>query len=260
MTRAFAGVALVVLLGTLGIRPADAERLVSSLSSHRVQINSNFTGVELVLFGTVERDGATVPRKTAYDVIATAMGPRQTLVTRRKERMFGIWVNAESQTFVNVPSYLEVLSTRPFEAIAGAATRRRLQIGIGNTDLSEQVGSTVFDSAPDDPFRLAFLRLKADHGLYGEATNAITFLTPTLYRTSIFVPAEAQIGNYDVDVKLFADGDMIARTSSAFEIVTVGFERFIAGSAVDHGILYGFATAAMALLTGWFAAIVFRRD
>jgi hypothetical protein len=53
---------------------------------------------------------------------------------------------------------------------------------------------------------------------------------------------------------------VIARTNSAFEIVKVGFERFIAGSAADHGILYGFATAAMALMTGWFASIVFRRD
>jgi Putative transmembrane protein (Alph_Pro_TM) len=53
---------------------------------------------------------------------------------------------------------------------------------------------------------------------------------------------------------------VIARADSTFEIVTVGFERFIASSAVDHGILYGFATAAMAVMTGWFASIVFRRD
>ena len=61
-------------------------------------------------------------------------------------------------------------------------------------------------------------------------------------------------------VKLFADGVMIARTESAFEIDTVGFERFIASAALDHGILYGLATAMMAVMTGWLASIIFRRD
>jgi uncharacterized protein (TIGR02186 family) len=252
--------ALAALLSVSSVLPASAERLVSSLSSHIVQITSNFTGVELVLFGTVENDQATVPGKGSYDLVATAIGPRQTVVTRRKERMFGIWVNAESRSFVEVPSYLAVLSTRPFENIADAETLRRQQIGIANTSLPQQIGPDIADVVPNDAFRQAFVRIKHDRGLYGETTNGVTFLTPTLYRASIFVPAEAQIGNYEVDVKLFADGAMIARTSSAFEIVTVGFERFIAGAAVDHGLLYGVATAMMAVMTGWFASIVFRRD
>ena len=239
-------------------QPASAERLVSSLSSHIVRITSNFTGVELVLFGSVEADQATATRNSGYDIVATVTGPRQAVVTRRKERMFGIWINAESRSFVEVPSYLEVLSTRPFESIANAETLRRLQIGIANTVLPEQDGPA--DTIQSDQFRQAFVRIKRDHNLYGEITNGVTFLTPTLYRASIFVPAEAKVGSYEIDVKLFAEGAMIARTNSAFEIVTVGFERFIANAAVDHGLAYGLAAAMMAVMTGWFASIVFRRD
>jgi hypothetical protein len=53
---------------------------------------------------------------------------------------------------------------------------------------------------------------------------------------------------------------MIARTSSSFEIMTVGFERFIANAAVNHGLGYGLATTVMAVVTGWMASILFRRD
>jgi len=240
--------------------PAGAERLVASLSSHVVRITSNFTGVELVLFGTVENDQATAPRNSRYDIVATVIGPRQSLVTWRKERMFGIWVNAEFRSFVEVPSYLQVLATRPFEDIADAETRRRQQIGIANTSLPQQIGPDLADVVLNDQFRQAFVRIRHDRGLYGEATNGVTFLTPTLYRASIFVPAEAKVGNYEVDVKLFADGAMIARTNSAFEIKTVGFESFIANAAVNHGLIYGLAAAMMAMMTGWFASIVFRRD
>ncbi|MCX7309502.1 MAG: TIGR02186 family protein, partial [Afipia sp.] len=36
--------------------------------------------------------------------------------------------------------------------------------------------------------------------------------------------------------------------------------QFIANSARQHGLLYGLATALMALMTGWLASVVFRRD
>jgi len=252
--------AMASLLVALSALPAAAERLVSSLSSHIVQITSNFTGVELTLFGSVEDDQATVPHNGGYDIVVTVTGPRESVVARRKERMFGIWINAQSRTFVEAPSYLAVLATRPFESIADAATLRRDEIGIANIPLPQQTGSDTADVIPNDQFRRAFVRIKRDRHLYGEITNGVTFLTPTLYRASIFVPAEALVGNYDVNVKLFADGAMVARTDSAFELVTVGFERFIANAAVDHGLAYGLATAMMAVMTGWFASIVFRRD
>ena len=66
--------------------------------------------------------------------------------------------------------------------------------------------------------------------------------------------------SYEIDVKLFADGVLLTRNQTALEVVKVGFEQFVAHAAVDHGLLYGLATAMMALLTGWFASVVFRKD
>jgi uncharacterized protein (TIGR02186 family) len=251
--------ALVPSLLALFTPPAHAERLVAALSSHVVQITSNFTGVELTLFGTVE-NGPTAPPSGGYDIVVTVTGPRQSTVTFQKERIFGVWINAASRKFVDVPSYLAVLSTRPFDSIAGADTLRHEQIGIANISLAQQIGPDIADVVPNDPFRQAFVRLKHERNLYGETTNGVTFITPTLYRASIFVPAEALIGNYDVDVKLFAGGAAIARRNSAFEIKTVGFEHFIASAAVNHGLAYGVATTMMAVMTGWLASILFRRD
>jgi uncharacterized protein (TIGR02186 family) len=260
MTRLSHLVAAALLAMVVSHAPAQAERLVSSLSSHRVLITSSFTGTELILFGTVERDAASAPRRGGYDIVATVTGPRDTLVVRRKERVFGIWVNVESRTFVQVPSYLATLASKPVEEIAGIETLRRLQIGLRRTLLPQQIGPDTADVIRDDPFRNAFLRLKQAHGLYVEAPNAVTFLTPILWRASIPVPAEIPVGTYDVDLKLFADGAMIARGNDAFEIVKFGFEQFVASGAVNHGLLYGLATAMMAIMTGWLASIVFRRD
>ena len=106
----------------------------------------------------------------------------------------------------------------------------------------------------------AFLRLKISQKLYGEQQNGVTFLTPALFRAAIPIPDNAPTGSYEIDVKLFADGVLLTRNQTALEVVKVGFEQFVARAAVDHGLLYGLATAMMALLTGWFASVVFRKD
>src|SRR5712692_1158913 len=104
--------------------PAAAERLVASISNHRVMVTSSFAGDELVLFGGIEQDQASRPRRGGYDLVVTVTGPRQTLVTFRKQRILGIWVNADSRVFENAPAYLAVLSNRPLDAIASAETLR----------------------------------------------------------------------------------------------------------------------------------------
>jgi uncharacterized protein (TIGR02186 family) len=88
----------------------------------------------------------------------------------------------------------------------------------------------------------------------------VTFLTPTLFRTSILLPAKVPIGTYDIEIKLFANGAFLTKTDTTFEIVKVGFEQFVATTAQQNGFIYGLATAAMALMSGWAASIVFRKD
>lgn len=254
-TVALAAVAIAALPAA-----APAERLITSLSHHRVFVTSSYTGEELVLFGAIEPDGQTARRRGSYDIVATVVGPRQDLVTRRKERAMGIWVNADSRVFVGAPAYLAMLANRSLYAITNQEAQRRLQLGLDFFQLPQRIGSDVGDTVPDDPFRAAFVRLKIGQGLYREEPNAVTFLTPTLFRATIPLPAVVPVGTYEIDVKLFADGALIARTPSALEVVKIGFEQFVVDAARHHGFLYGIATAMMALVTGWLASVVFRRD
>ncbi|HEY6254293.1 MAG TPA: TIGR02186 family protein [Xanthobacteraceae bacterium] len=241
-------------------RPAAAERLITSLSEHRVMVTPSFNGREVVLFGGIEREAGALSPRGGYDIAVTVIGPRQTVVTFRKERMLGIWVNYESRVFENAPSYLAVLTNRPLDAITNADTLRRLQLGLDNIALPQRIDPVAGDDLPGDVFRKAFLSLKDEHGLYRQESNGVTFVAPALFRASIPLPAEVLVGTYEVDVKLFADGAVIARTPSALEIFKAGFEQFVTTSAQNHGLLYGLAAASMAILTGWFASVVFRRD
>jgi uncharacterized protein (TIGR02186 family) len=258
MRRLAPMLAVAALLGSAA--PAVAERLVVSLSNHRVAVTSSFVGADLVLFGTIEPDAGKSTLRPTYDLVVTVTGPRETLRTRRKERVVGIWVNVDSREFVRAPAYLAVLSNRPVTDIASRDVLRRLQMGLDNFLLPQRIGPDVADTVRDEPFRVAFVRLETQQGLYRESGTAVTFLTPTVFRAAIPLPANAPTGSYSIDVKVLASGALIATTNSALEVIKTGVEQYVAEAATEHGLLYGFATSFMALLIGWFGSVVFRRD
>ena len=173
-----AGLHLLLLAALVaGTQPlAAAERLVVSLSTHRVLISSNFTGTDLVLFGAIEGLDPTKMARGGYDVVVSVRGPRRSFITRRKARLLGIWVNAESREFVDVPAYLSVSTNRAPAEIGPPDFLRRNAVGLANNMLAQRIGTDIADVQVQDPFRAGFLRAKTDEGLFREEPNGVTYL------------------------------------------------------------------------------------
>lgn len=251
--------ALLVILGLAVLAPpARAATMITSLSTHRLQITSNFVGAEIVLFGSIERDAETVPPAGGYDLAVVVRGPRAMVVTRRKTRVFGIWMNTDAREFVEVPSFYALLSNKPAAEIADPELRRRQQIGIDAVSVLTPRPGT--NPAATPTFREAFLRINRARGLYRENPTGVTFLTPSLFRANIPIVANTPVGTFDVDIYLLSGGAVLARETTNFEVIKTGFEAFVANAARDNGLLYGLAAAALALFTGWAASVAFRRD
>ncbi|WP_439574577.1 TIGR02186 family protein [Phreatobacter sp.] len=257
MTARLVLFALLVLLG-LGTVAARAETMIISLSTHRLEITSNFVGAQIVLFGAIERDAQTISRTGTYDIAVVVRGPRAMVVTRQKNRLFGIWMNTDAREFIEVPSYYALVSNRPAEVMADLDLRRRQQIGVQGVRVETPRIGTNPSATP--AFRDAFLRINQARGLYRENPTGVTFLTPMLFRANIPVVPNTPVGTFDVDIYLLSGGVILARDSTNFEVTKTGFEAFVANSARDYGLLYGMAAAALALFTGWAASIIFRRD
>jgi uncharacterized protein (TIGR02186 family) len=228
--------------------------LVTDISSHLISVTSDFTGTELLLFGATET-GADLNYSEHGDVIIVVRGPEEKVVVRRKDRIAGIWVNAESIEFTRVPSFYAIVSTKPVADITSANVLNRLKIG--PTRLSFISSEAAEES---QPFQQAIIRKKTEANLYSDQETDIHFLGNTLFRTNIEFPANVPVGNYVAEFYLFRAGDLISAQTSPLFIKKSGLGRTIFDFAQDYPALYGIAAILVALFAGWLASAIFRKD
>lgn len=248
--------AALLLVLCYGCGMARAERLVVSVSQQQVRITSGFAGADLVVFGVADPEDATGGRP---DVVVTVRGPGQTFTAWRKARVLGLWVNSASRTFLDAPSFLDILTSRPIEEIAAADALQLGQIGLDRIVLKQPIGAEDADMAPADPFRAAFLRLQQAMGLYRENTRGVSFLAPHVFRAEVAIPGTAPLGRYEVEVQLLRGGQPTASATTIFDVQKSGFEQTISEFSQRNGLLYGLAVATGSLLLGGLASILFRR-
>ena len=246
----------IALLAAAGA--AHAETINVSLSRHLVQITSTYTGAELVVFGVIGRDGVTAARSGGYDLVVTARGPRAHTVVREKRPFGPVWLNAGQVKFYDLPVTKAVLSSRPLEEIADPDLRRRYGIGLDAAGASKIAPSNA--SGREEEFREAMLRLKTRSNLYTRDERGVSFITENVFRAAVPVPATAPLGSYEVEAALFHGGVRLAVTQTHFEVAKTGMEQVLAREARERGFLYGATASALALVFGWLATVVFRRD
>jgi uncharacterized protein (TIGR02186 family) len=248
------------LLLSLGLTAAAEEQrpevVQSDISMREISIQSNFTGVEIVLFGSIDFSKAPAPDEKPYDVIMVVRGPDRPLVVRRKERIAGLWMNGDSKTFSAVPDFYAVLASRPFRAIASEETLKPLGIGFANLDY----GKTVEGDNTDDEFRANLIRLQQERRLFQESDDAIGFIGRSLFRGSVDLPVNVPIGRYMSQVFLFRDGKLLSQSQSSLQVHKVGLERVVYMLAYRYPLTYGLLAVLIAMSAGLLAWTAFRRE
>lgn len=242
--------AAALLALSLLASPAAAEDLVSGLSQDTVQITSNYTGTDIVVFGAIEN----IEDVGGNDVVVIVRGPGADMTVREKQWVGGIWINHDQAKLFQMPSYYYLASTRPVDKIAPAFTLERYAIGLANV-----VPTRIVSHHDPEPFRQALIRHKQADGLYGEETQGIIFNSRTLFHTRVPIPATVARGVYNVEVYLFRDGTIVSAQSTPLFVDQSGLERRLYRLAHSEPLGYGLATVAMAMLLGWLSSVLFRR-
>jgi uncharacterized protein (TIGR02186 family) len=185
-------------------------------------------------------------------------GPARPVVVRRKDRVLGIWINLESETFNNVPVSYSVASTRPLQDITQPASYKQLSLGPNNIYMqpaeADQNPLTIAE------FTKALRDRKAANGLYSENPGGVQFLSQNLFRATVRLAPDVPVGTHKARAFLFKNGLFVKENSAQLEIRKSGFEQAVFRLAHNHGFLYGFLSVSLAMVTGWMGRVVFRKD
>ena len=230
-------------------------RLVPDISARSVEIRYSFTGAQLLLFGAIVYPGGRVP-KDAPEVAVVLKGPVQPIIVRQKEKIAGIWMNADSNRFRSAPGFYAVASSKPLAQLVDERTAAVYELGLQNLQLSPGGGAQ-----PDKErrFESGLLDLRERQGLYVEDPNGVEISEGVLYRAHITIPSQVPVGTYTAETFLIDDGKVIAAATRDVHVGKSGFERFVADAARRYEFLYGLAAVLLSLVLGWAAAELFRR-
>ena len=248
--------AVLALLLTAPLLMAQTEPvLVPDVSARSIEIRYSFSGAQLLLFGAILYPGGRVPADPA-DIVVVLKGPVEPILVREKQKIAGIWMNADSNRFRSAPSYYAVASSRPVRELVDERTAAIFELGLQDLQLSPGGGAL-----PDKErrFETGLLDLRRRQGLYAEHPGGVEITDGVLYRARISIPSRVPVGTYTAETFLIDDGKVIAAATRDVEIGKGGFERSVALAARQHGFFYGLAAVALSLFLGWAAAMAFRR-
>jgi uncharacterized protein (TIGR02186 family) len=229
--------------------------LVPDVSARRIEIRYSFTGAQLLLFGAILYPRGRIPEHDP-DIAVVLRGPVQPILVREKQKIAGVWMNADSARFRSAPSFYAVASSRPISQLLDERTAAIYEVGLQNLQLSPGSGA-VPDKARH--FEAGLINLRKRRGVYYEDPHGVEITEGVLYRARISIPSQVPVGTYSAETFLIQDGRVLAVATRDIYIGKTGFERWVSLVARRHEGLYGLAAVIMSLGLGWAAAMIFRR-
>ncbi|RGP39949.1 hypothetical protein BPTFM16_00225 [Altererythrobacter insulae] len=244
---------LLLLIAAVFLMGQRDAILVPAVSQDEVQVRQGFTGTELLLYGAIldprgQRGGAE------YDIVVVLKGPTEPITIREKDRVAGIWMNAESSDFRSAPSFFAVASSRPVEEIVDERTAAIYELG---TEFIQLSPTGQIDPEKQARFAAGLVDLRQRLGLYKEDMSGVTINEQVLYQARIQLPSNVITGQYTAETFAISDGRVIASEIAEVEVRKVGFERLVEIFSQRFALFYGLLAVALSVSMGWIAGRLF---
>ncbi|MGB5077230.1 MAG: TIGR02186 family protein [Sphingorhabdus sp.] len=239
------------------IATAQAEpKLVPDVSQRQINIQSGFTGAEMLLFGAIIYPRGVAP-EGQIDVAVVLRGPTRAITLREKQKIAGIWINADSNDFRSVPAYYAIASSRPLKEIVDSKTAAIYELGLDKLQLSP---SGEVDAKEQRRFINGLVELNRRNGLFRQEAGTVEITDQVLYRARLNIPSSVPVGIYTAETLLIRNGRIIVADDDVeVRISKTGFEQLVTILARDYALFYGTMAVLVSVLLGWFAGYIFQR-
>lgn len=249
MIKNYLKIFLIILIMTAQA-PLD---LVIDTNERDVEIQPGISGTKIVLFG------ATPSGKR--DIIIEVVGPPKNQTMQEKRRYFGFWLGRGKSYYKNVPSYYNLLSSKPLEEITNQEGLNKLGLGIEHLPLGK--ADIKYSSIKQFQFDKRLRSEMFEDGQFLENEENIVLRSGPgkvgLFKTEFSLPPNSLQGKYFVRYFLFQNGEAISYAESIIDLKQAGFARLIWIFANKFALLYGIIAIILSGLLGWVVSLIFNR-
>jgi uncharacterized protein (TIGR02186 family) len=234
------------LILVFGSNSFAAAPIISGISTNEINIDTDFQGTKILLFGA---------KGDAGDIVVALRGPKKNFIVTKKQSFLGFWHNGKRIKFKDSYSFYALFST-----FSGSRAEEKLlrQLEIGKSNL-EFEASEEEDIVSKSEFKVQLIDNLERKKLYKSGTDKVDFLDETLFKVVIDFPKNIPRGVYSAEIYLINDGNLISFQSIPIYVNQVGFSARILDFAYQEPFLYGLLSVLIALIFGWIADYVFNR-
>ena len=225
---------------------ANAGTLISGISSNEINVDTEFKGAQILLFGA---------KNDAGDVVIAVRGPRKNFIISKKENLLGVWFNGERIKFKNSYGFYSLFSTYN----DGEMIQQDLnEYELGKNNIQFEIQNNLSPSKINE-FRIQLVELLEQKNLYPISTKPIDFLDETLFKLIIDFPKNILLGTYIIEVYLINNGSVLSFQSIPVYVNQVGVSAKISNFALNQSVLYGLIAVFLAIFVGCLANYLFAR-
>jgi uncharacterized protein (TIGR02186 family) len=234
---------------------ANSASIISGISSNEINIDTNFKGATILLFGAKNDVG---------NIVIAVRGPKNNYSITKKKRTLGIWHNSDRVEAKDVYSYYSLFSSFGVSSIDSEILeifelgKNNIDFAIEGTENKKDKNKKDENEKIADEFKLHLIEKFENDQLY-QPSAKIDFLDQTLFKVSLNFPKNIVRGVYSVETFLIKDGNLLSFQSIPIYVNQIGFSAKIFDFAYNQKFLYGLITVALALIIGLLVNYLFTR-
>jgi uncharacterized protein (TIGR02186 family) len=234
---------ILLCLSFTSINKAHSRPIISGISTNQINIDTKFTGAEVLLFGA---------KGNAGNIIVVIRGPKKDYVVSKKDKLLGVWYNKDRTLFKDSHSYYSFFSSNENE-VGDERILSKLEIGKDRIQFDIEENKNV----PESEFKVEFVYNMENKNLYLSHPESIEFLDETLFKVMLRFPKNISQGTYVVDIYLIDDSELSSFQSIPIYVNQVGLSSDINQFAHNNSVLYAIVAILIAVSAGFFANFVF---
>ena len=218
------------------------------LSEKEIQIETDFTGKEIIIFGIL---------KGNEDTILSITGPKRDTKMMKKERILGFWFNTKKVVFKDIPTVFFISSSAPVKSILNENTIIKERLFFNEILTNTITQRNFIDQKNLSIWGKNLIKLKKNNHLFKE--YKLKNIENKLFQIRVFFPTNTIPGNYEVKILQVNNKVIVSKKIKSIIVKKAGVGEKVFEFAHSQPATYGLLSILFAIVSGLIAATLFRR-